>query len=71
MTIFICLFFQMEAAGGGHVEVTQVLLDHGAGVNTQSKDSMNSNLMKEQKLREEKAEISRVLQRNTYFSNVV
>ena len=30
---------QMEAAGGGHVEVTQVLLDHGAGVNVPSKDS--------------------------------
>ena len=29
----------MEAAGGGHVEVTQVLLDHGAGLNSQSKDS--------------------------------
>lgn len=29
----------MEAAGGGHVEVTQVLLDHGAGVNVPSKDS--------------------------------
>jgi hypothetical protein len=29
----------MEAAGGGHVEVTQVLLDHGAGTNNQSKDS--------------------------------
>jgi hypothetical protein len=32
-------FFQMEAAGGGHVEVTQVLLDHGAGTNNPSKDS--------------------------------
>jgi len=30
----------MEAAGGGHVEVTQVLLDHGAGTNNSSKDSM-------------------------------
>jgi hypothetical protein len=29
----------MEAAGGGHVEVTQVLLDHGAGTNNSSKDS--------------------------------
>jgi len=29
----------MEAAGGGHVEVTQLLLDHGAGTNNQSKDS--------------------------------
>jgi hypothetical protein len=29
----------MEAAGGGHVEVTKVLLDHGAGVNVPSKDS--------------------------------
>ncbi len=29
----------MEAAGGGHVEVTQILLDHGAGTNNQSKDS--------------------------------
>lgn len=29
----------MEAAGGGHVEVTQILLDHGAGSNNQSKDS--------------------------------
>ena len=29
----------MEAAGGGHVEVTQLLLDHGAGSNNQSKDS--------------------------------
>jgi hypothetical protein len=29
----------MEAAGGGHVEVTQVLLDHGAGTNNPSKDS--------------------------------
>ena len=39
----------MEAAGGGHVEVTQVLLDHGAGTNNQSKDSTilpNSNFMK-------------------------
>jgi len=29
----------MEAASGGHVEVAQVLLNHGAGVNTQSTDS--------------------------------
>jgi hypothetical protein len=29
----------MEAAGGGHVEVTQVLLDHGAGTTNPSKDS--------------------------------
>ena len=35
-----CHFFlQMEAAGGGHVEVTQILLDHGAGTNNPSKDS--------------------------------
>jgi hypothetical protein len=33
------VLIKMEAAGGGHVEVTQVLLDHGAGVNTPSKDS--------------------------------
>ena len=29
----------MEAAGGGHVEVTQILLDHGAGTSNPSKDS--------------------------------
>lgn len=34
----------MEAAGGGHVEVTQVLLDHGAGTNNSSKDSTIASL---------------------------
>jgi ankyrin repeat protein len=37
--ILFLFSFQMEAAGGGHVEVTQVLLDHGAGTNNPSKDS--------------------------------
>jgi hypothetical protein len=34
----------MEAASGGHVEVARALLDHGAGVNTHSKDSMRSSI---------------------------
>ena len=32
----------MEAASGGHVEVARALLDHGAGVNTHSNDSIDS-----------------------------
>jgi hypothetical protein len=35
----------MEAASGGHVEVARALLDHGAGVNTHSKDSTRSFLL--------------------------
>ncbi len=38
-------FLQMEAASGGHVEVARALLDHGAGVNTHSKDSTRSFLL--------------------------